>query len=360
MNTKYEILYQELKNNIIDLLNEGIGMLPPERDIALSHGVSRQTVRQALSLLEKDNLIRRVQGGGSHLTGIRPDRYNNRIAMVLSAADEYIFPRLVSALKVLLEQAGFELDVYETDSSYNTERKVLQDISAKGYIAVVAEPISCARPTPNADIYERIMSDRVPVIFLFGYYPNVRNSLYIKDDNYAGGHELGEYLLSLSHTKIAGLFQADTLRGYERFLGLSKSLIEAGIPISDDKMLWFSNEQLYNLEKKQDTRFLDEFIKKDLMSCSAVICYNDIIAYWLIRELSIVGINVPQDISVVSFDNSYLSDLSRVRISGMTHPKNQISETIFSLITDCLTGKEATPVILPWSFVDKGSCADLT
>ena len=77
MSTKYKNLYETLKKQIENLLDTGSYMLPPERELAHIYGLSRQTVRQALSLLENENLIQRVQGGGSYLTGIRPSNHKN-------------------------------------------------------------------------------------------------------------------------------------------------------------------------------------------------------------------------------------------------------------------------------------------
>ena len=84
---------------------------------------------------------------------------------------------------------------------------------------------------------------------------------------------------------------------------------DAGLLIPDERIGWYTSAQLDLLEKKQDARFLSDFIHKQLPGCSALVCQNDEIAYWMINELSYAGLEVPQDITVVCFTDSYLSSL---------------------------------------------------
>ena len=98
---------------------------------------------------------------------------------------------------------------------------------------------------------------------------------------------------------IGALFKFDDLQGPERYQGLSSSMRDLGIPLSDTHTGWLSTDDLNNLEKRHDTRFLSDFIQKKLDGCTAVVCYNDEIAYWLIRELQYAGYTIPKAMTVV-------------------------------------------------------------
>lgn len=58
----------------------------------------------------------------------------------------------------------------------------------------------------------------------------------------------------------------------------------------------------------------------------------------MIKELSYANIHVPQDLSVVCFDNSYLSELSSVRITTLTHAPHEMSECVAECIVGHLQG----------------------
>ena len=80
--------------------------------------------------------------------------------------------------------------------------------------------------------------------------------------------------------------------------------------IPDSSVFWYTTES-------RDEMFTEEFTKK-IAACSAVVCYNDEITFRLIPPLLLHGIRVPEDVAVVSFGNSSLSDLSPVKIISLS------------------------------------------
>ena len=90
---------------------------------------------------------------------------------------------------------------------------------------------------------------------------------------------------------------------------------------------------------------------------TAVICQNDEIAYWLIRELRYAGMRVPEDVSVVSFDNSYMSDLNSVRITTLSHEKQELGTAAASALLKIIQGEPVLSEDLSWKLIQKGSDA---
>lgn len=356
MGTKYRQLAEQLKKELTDYIRYEHSKLPTEQELCAHFQVSRQTVRQALLLLEEEGLISRRQGSGSYATGLLPDAGQNHVAILLSSDTEYIFPALLGDLKAFLSKEGYSVSVFITDNRTDTERIILQRLSEEPLRGLIAEPSRSALLTPNFDLYERLSAAGTNIVFFHGYYSNLPPSLYVKDDNFNGGFALGQFLMEQNHKQIAGIFQLDTIQGQERHLGFVRSMLEAGLPINEDTIAWFTTEQLTRLQKKQDTRFLSDFIGQTLQSCSAVICHNDEIAYWLIKELSYSNIRVPEDISIVSFDNSYLSDLSSPGLTSLSHEPHAMAEAAVSLLSRKMQGRSAESMELSWNLVGRGSC----
>lgn len=359
MGTKYRELAEQLKKDLANNLAQGISRLPTEKELCRQFQASRQTVRQALFLLEQEHLIIRKQGSGSYATGLLPDNAQNQIAVLLSSDTEYIYPALLGDLETFLSKEGYVVSVFITHNRINTERAVLQSFLKTPPRGLIAEPSRCALPTPNADLYQELSENGCNIIFLHGSYPNVPSFPYVKDDNDAGGFLLGKFLTEKHHRQIAAIFQLDTEQGQERYLGFLRSLTDAGVPISEDGIAWFTAEQLSRLEQKKDTGFLSDFIQRNLKSCSAVICHNDEIAYWLIKELSARNIHVPEDISIVSFDNSYLSELSAPRLTSLSHKPHEMASAAVSLLMQKIQGKEVSSVKLPWQLIVRNSTHDI-
>ena len=255
----------------------------------------------------------------------------------------------------MLTKEGYSLSIYISHNRIDYERLVLQSLINEPPRGLIAEPSRSALPTPNFDLYEKLSAIGTHIVFFHGYYSNLPPALYVKDDNYNGGFLLGQYLLEQRHRKVAGIFQLDTIQGQERHLGFVRAMMDAERYVNDDSICWFTTQDLCLLEKKQDTRFLVDFIHQKLESCSAVICHNDEIAYWLIKELSYMNIQVPDDISVVSFDNSYLSELSTPRLTSLTHEPHEMASAAVSLLLKKMQGQNVSSMQIPWQLVKRNS-----
>lgn len=353
--SKYETLSEQLTEQIFRNLQRGITALPTEAQLAEQYLVSRQTVRAALTLLREKGLIVSRQGSGSYATGLSPDVSGNLIPILIASSQEYIYPHLLTDIRSSLTEKGYQLQVYPTGNDTSTERRILRSLLEAPPRGMIVEGSKSALPTPNADLYEKLKLKGVRTLFLHNKYDALADEICIKDDNYYGGYLLANHLADLGHTSIAGLFKIDDKQGPERYLGAVSCLRDLGLELIDSHVGWFQSSDVDALEKRQDTRFLATFIKERLPGCSAVICYNDEIAYWLMKELSYAHFQIPRDISVVCFDNSYLSDLSRVRITTLTHKPHEMSDCVAETMVRLLQGIPAVSQEIPWALVRKES-----
>ncbi|MDE7232772.1 MAG: GntR family transcriptional regulator [Lachnospiraceae bacterium] len=355
--SKYETLSERLTEQITQNLQKGITALPTEAALAEQHQVSRQTVRAALSLLRDRGLIESRQGSGSYATGLSPDAWQNNIPILIASSQEYIYPHLLSDIRSALTSQGYQLRVYATGNDTSIERKHLLSLLPDPPRGLIVEGSKSTLPTPNADLFEKLKTAGTRLLFLHNRYDALPDEICIKDDNYYGGYLLASHLADLGHTRIAGLFRLDDRQGPERYLGAVSCLRDLGHELEDRHVGWFQTQDVEALEKKQDTRFLAAYIKERLGDCTAVICYNDEIAYWLIKELSYAHIQVPRDVSVVCFDNSYLSDLSKVRITTLTHRPHEMGSRVADTIIRQLKGIPVISQEIPWELVRKESDA---
>lgn len=97
MAIKYKWLAGRLREQLPDYTANGIHRLPTEAAISQRYKVSRQTVRQALSVLEQEGLIEKRQGSGSYITG--RSRGEDRIDLLLSSDSAYLYPMLCMTSK---------------------------------------------------------------------------------------------------------------------------------------------------------------------------------------------------------------------------------------------------------------------
>lgn len=356
MSAKYIRLADQLKN----LIEENAGdvfRLPAEAALCQKYGVSRQTVRKALSVLEKEHLIEKRQGSGSYTTGLFGRAEKNTVAILVSSDTEYIYPGLLSDMRNTLQDNGFSSAVHVTGNQSAKEREILLHLLEHPVRGILSEGCKTSFPTPNHDLYQQLAKKGVSILFFHGNYGNLPDFLSVKDDNYGGGYYLGKYLASLGHKKIAGIFKSDDIQGTERCFGLLCALRDENTLSCEEHICYFDTAQLAALQTKQDTGFLSEFAAKQLKNATAVVCYNDEIAYWLIKELSYKNLRIPEDISIVCFDNSYLSELSSVRITSLSHKSHEMGTTAAEAILKLMKGSAVSPQKLTWHLAARQSCA---
>ena len=357
---KYQRIADRLRVQLTGETRIRMTKLPTEKELCSLYGVSRQTVRQALQLLETEGLIERRQGSGAYATGLHPDASHNQIAILLPTDSDYTYARLRNDLQVPLVKEGFAVSFFLTGHSVANERAILQQLLSVPLRGLIVEPVKSALPNPNLDLYEKLWVNQLPTVFLHAAYENFPPRTVIAEENFAGASQLTEYLIDRKHTRIAGIFRSDTHPGLDRYMGFTTACATAEIPWDDNCIRWYSSAELLALQKKQATGFLADFIRQNLGACSAVICQDDEIAYWLVKELTRAGKNVPEDVSIVSFDNSFLCEFSEPGLTSLAHKSSsELAVTAADAMLTQMRRGTAPSVSLPFEIVERGSCTSL-
>ena len=343
----YQIIASILRDEIRNGQYASGQMLPTEEQLTERFSASRQTIRQALSLLVAEGLISKLRGSGSrvHLQGDLPRSGN--IAVIATYISDYIFPGILREAESVLAANKYTAILAATRNSVYNERNILTDLLAKPIDGMLVEGTKTALPNPNRDLYSRFMERKIPIVFFNGYYPDLSGTVSVYADNFGGGYALVQYLLRSGHKTIAGIFKSDDIQGHQRYSGYLTALRDANCLISDSSVFWYTTENKHEL-------FTEELAQK-IAECSAVVCYNDEVAFRLIPLLQAHGIRIPQDVSVVSFDNSSLSDISPVKITSLSYGHQNIGRTSAELLMRRIAGETVESQTLHWTLVEKES-----
>ncbi|MCR5626170.1 MAG: GntR family transcriptional regulator [Lachnospiraceae bacterium] len=331
---KYIKLYNWEKTLILsNVLKEG-DKLSSEHQLQKKFGYSRQTVRAALDKLEEDGLITRVRGSGTYVSYKGHDEKFPRksVGLILSYFSDYLFPQIYSGIESVFEDNGISVDVAVTKNQLNDERSFLERFLSSDPQGLIIEGTRSAFPNPNTKLYEELDRRNIPVIFIHNHYSNIKlNS--IEMDDYGCCYALTEKLIDSGHKKIAAVFKYDELQGIERYRGFIQCMSDHSLTINDESVKWYSTKDSdYSFSKKSTSAYL-----KKISDCTAVISYNDEIATHLIDSFLQRGIRVPEDISIVSFDDMSFGN-SPVRLVSAVHPKAELgkraAQTLMDMIND--------------------------
>jgi GntR family transcriptional regulator of arabinose operon len=314
--------------------------LPSENELAAQTGYSRQTVRQAMSVLENEGLTSRVQGSGTYVRSAVPRRLETKnIAVVTTYIGEYIFPTILHGIDHVLAQNGYTSMLAATRNRVDNERRILTDFLQKPIDGLIVEGTKTALPNPNIDLYAKFAEAGIPVVFINGYYPELSpRPLCVVEDDRGGGRMACDALLEKGCKSIAGIFKSDDVQGLRRYAGYSEALRAAELPVSDDHVLWYTTESR--------ERLIAAEVADVVRGCDGLVCYNDEIAIQVIQELARQGGAVQPEIA--SFDDSTYAQLSAVPFLSLNGSHEKLGRLAAEKLLALLSGGTPRAEILPW------------
>lgn len=207
---------------------------------------------------------------------------------------------------------------------YRNIVELLQKQSYYGILEVIAEKDERSGQMPNSvtdrkvdgiiilgqfsdEYVEKILESHIPVVFL-DFYSSRSDVETVLSDNFFGSYTITNHLIENGHKRIGFVGNITATSSIQdRFLGYYKSLLEHGLPLRDD---WIINDRDEDGLSYKTIRLPDEMP-------TAFVCNCDRIAYQLINQLKVMGYHVPEDISIVGYDNHIYSTISNPRITTM-------------------------------------------
>lgn len=334
---KHEILSDWLSNQIVSGEFSVGDRIPSECELAEQFQISRQTVRRAVETLERKKLLKRTRGSGTYVTAPENSVIPNTksIGVIITYMNEYVFPSIIQGIHSVLTPAGYTMTLGITYNKTNNEAKTLETMLNSGISGLIIEGTKSALPNANLGLFKILHEQKIPIIFINGYYSDVCESYVVMDDVKAGEVAL-DFLVKKNHKKIAALFKSDDVQGLKRYEGVSKQISKYGMHIEDNAVIWFTSEDLeYFFEGKMDGIILNR-----LSDVTAVVCYNDEVAVSLIKLLERNGKRIPEDISIISFDNTLLANQEVYNLTSVTYYGEQIGQTAAQHLLKQIAGEE--------------------
>lgn len=303
--------------------------LPSENQLSQKFKVSRQTVRQAIAVLEEQQLISRVRGSGTYVNAATQPTTHKNIGILTSYIDDYIFPDLISGIQGVLAEHNCQMTLKLTYNKVANEKKELRALLDADIDGLIVEATKSALPSPNLSLYKAFAERGVPVVFI-NTYPQGLRCNHITNNDALGAYLATEHLIEKGHSHIGAILKQDDQQGHERYRGMVKALYKHDLPLLEETVLWYATESWNQLFTAPYT---DHLIAQ-LRTVSAVMCYNDAVAFELYKVLKQHGFKIPDDLSVVSFDNSSLSQMARPPLTTVTHPGRDLGARATQALLD--------------------------
>jgi GntR family transcriptional regulator of arabinose operon len=348
---KYEILLEFLKNEIRQRRIPFGEKIPSENELSARFSISRFTVRHAIELLTNEGWLEKRRGSGTFVKAINFEKTRTGvIGIITTYLDDYIFPSIIKGIENVLTRNDYSISLGITGNKTEKEAVCLKSMLSSNVDGLIIEGTKSALPSVNVELLRAFDAKNIPIVFINSNYPDF-NSSYVLMDDEKSGLMATEYLIRNGHTRIGGIFKADDIQGHKRYKGFVEGCHASGLTLDENAVLWYTTEDLDSIfSREYDPLFIKRF-----MNCTAIVCYNDQIAVKTIETLGRAGMRVPQDFSLVGFDNSDLCDISTIRLTSITHAREKMGSAAAETLLKVISGQKPAKLKLPSELIVRDS-----
>ncbi|MEV8375111.1 substrate-binding domain-containing protein [Kribbella sp. NPDC056861] len=302
----------ELRRGIAELRWPG-GKLPTEQQLANEQGVSLNTVRRAVDLLVQDGLVYRRQGSGMYIAS----NETGPLIGVAVPSMTYYYPRIIVGIERELAKQGAQMLLRSTEWDSAEERLAVDGLIGAGAAGLILAPDG---PSGLAELEDL----ELPIVLIErGLEDPATLHEFVGTNHAAGARAALKHLRGLGHTRIAYLERSSPHTAPQVRAGLGD------VPVlSETRDRWTSAGA-------------DEFLDKLLQhQATAVLCFADREATLLLNAALARGIDVPGELSVISYDDE-VADLSEVPLTAVSPAKLEVGRVAVELLRARLAEPDA-------------------
>lgn len=204
-------------------------------------------------------------------------------------------------------------------------------------------------------IFNYLYNEGILYVLIGKAHQYINQTIYVDNDNFLAGQEATDYLVRLGHRKIAYmgkdfslLYSSDRKSGYQSVLAANQ------IPFNPD----YCVELPQNPAKRLET--IQEFLTRPDRP-TAIVVSDDILALTLERVCISLGISIPDELSIVSFNNSLIARLTSPQLTSIDINSFQLGIEAASQMINHIENPNlmATKIIVPHHLVERDSCIEI-
>ena len=301
--------------------------------------VSEETKQRVLAAVEKLKYVPNFNA-----RSLKSNK-KNTVGLFLSSIQGDYYRKLLQAVHLQCKMAGYMLNIYV--SNENTSEEIYGMILSSG-----VEGAIIMNECLDDEYIERIARTHMPMVFI-DRKQRGENISSVVVDNYTGAELAMEYLMKQGHRRIGYIHGINNIDDRERYQAYLDVLAKYNIPVEEELILTGYFEEVIAFSEIRQLFF------KGITLPDAFFCANDEMAWGCIRALSGVGVQVPEQVSVIGFDNIILAEFYQPALTTIENPVTELG-TKSALELFRMMRKEGEPegreVSLAPSLIVRDSC----
>jgi LacI family transcriptional regulator len=284
-------------------------------------GTVQESTREEVLVAIRELKYRPQPGARRRLSGVNV----RSVGFILREIDNPYYAEIISGAEEYLRERGYVVIAASSEGDFCAEQRIINLFAQKDVDGLLLTPV-LDRETDLSHIFD--LKRRNVCFVLLEEIRGIQANL-VDVDNVRGAKEGVRHLIELGHTRIVHFAGPEyALPADERIDGIRAAYSESQLVYSDAVVVRAGDSLLdgyhagleYFRERTRDER------------PTAVTCYNDLVALGLCRALGELGIRVPEDVSVVGYDDLQLLDYISPPLTSVRVPKRELGRIAAEIV----------------------------
>lgn len=350
-NRPYILLAEALRDKIVRGDVGADGFLGTEVELSRQHKLARMTVRRAVQMLVDEGLIERFPGRGLF---VRDAKRRTR-AVRFMAGNLYWAPivQMSRGAREVAMRTGVELQLYDAHGDVEDDLAAIRRLPESGARGAII--VSLHSPRFNNELCG-LIAKNFPFVVVDQQLSEI-DAPSVCSDNILGGSLIARELMKAGHTRVSFIGDIDVSTTYARLIGLSEALADSGVRLMDA------------LDITPEDRLGDwsacvsDAVRKIMAKPerpTALVCSCDSVARSAYRALAAAGVRIPEDVSIVGFDDDPMSEWLSPPLSTVHQCFEDVGKAAMELLLERMVNpaRPAERRVVPVHYVARDSvCA---
>ncbi|MFD6210452.1 LacI family DNA-binding transcriptional regulator [Peribacillus sp. NPDC060253] len=309
-------------------------------DVAKIAGVSQSTVSRVLNdypymkKSTRDKVLAVINELGftrDEIARSLVEKRTKSIGLIIGSISNPFFAETAEAIIERAQELKYDVIIYNTGHKDENLEQAINLLIGKRVEGIILTSVS----KNYTEKIKKLHDNGFPVL-LYNSFLDIKDVNFIVMDNNKGARLAVQHLLKLGHKKIAKISgPSKYLATYERTIGYKQELTENGYEIDEDLIFnsEFSYDRIYSFTKK--------LLKKNDRP-TAILAASDQMALAVLDAASSLNLKVPDDLSVVGFDNIRMAANEFIGLTTISQQMEEMSLTAIEKLIYLIENKDAS------------------
>lgn len=323
----------------------GVSIATVSRVLNGSDKVKPATKEKILEIVKKHNYAPNASARAMKF------QYSKTIGILCPDASDLFYSKAVHMVEHELQKNGYEALICSAGYKKDIQKNFIDLIISKKVDALILVGSDFIGTTEDEKQYIKEASEHMPIILMNSAfdYPNVYSVLC---DDFASTFEATSDMIKSGVRDILYLYNSHSYSGTRKLDGY-KAAMEKYCIKDYEKYIHCYQQNSERFTEVVD--FVDAIVKSG-QEFHGIVCSNDSIAIGCLKYAQLKGIRVPEQLSVIGYNNSFLTDCCIPDLSSVNNRINDQAHAIVQILLGVLAGKEMPKkTVFPGELIKRGS-----